>query len=372
MEGDLIRINRWLMPLSWLYGVCTGMRNLLFDSGILKSRSYPIPIINVGNITVGGTGKTPHVEYLIRLLSDRYRVAVLSRGYRRKTRGYILATEDSTPRDIGDEPWQMKRKFPHIYMAVDGNRCRGIRHLLTDEATKDVEVILLDDAFQHRHVRPGLNILLTDYHRILTDDCLLPAGRLREDAAGRYRADLIVVTKCPDTLSPMEYRVLRNSLTPKSWQQLYFSRLNYSSSLQGVLSKKMLPLASLKNTNVLLVTGIGSPEQMERDMAPLTKCVRALAYPDHHNFTRDDITAIQTAYSTMEQPCIILTTEKDAARFQHMGDEVKALRDKFYFLPIEIGFMRNATNIFNDKINRYVRKNQKHGSVAEGPHEVRA
>lgn len=370
MEGDLIRINRWLMPLSWLYGVCTEARNMLFDSGILKSKSYPVPIINVGNITVGGTGKTPHVEYLIRLLSDRYRVAVLSRGYRRKTRGYILATEDSTPAEIGDEPWQMKHKFPHIHMAVDGNRRRGVERLMKDEATRDVEVILLDDAFQHRYVKPGLNILLTDYHRILTDDCLLPAGRLRENAMGRYRADLIVVTKCPCALTPMEYRVLRSDISPNLSQQLFFSRLNYGSMLQGVFSKKMIPFVSLKNTNVLMVTGIGSPEQMECDMVPMVRSIKTLVYPDHHNFTIKDIAAIQEAYDAMAQPCIILTTEKDAARFQHVGMEAKTLRDRLYFLPIEIVFMRNAANTFNDKINRYVRKNQKYSSVAKSPHEV--
>ena len=185
MEGDFIKIYKWLMPLSWLYGLVVRLRNQLFEFGILKSRNFDTPIISVGNITVGGSGKTPHVEYLINLLKDNMKVAVLSRGYKRKSSGYVLADKESTMRDIGDEPYQMKTKFKNIYVAVDKNRCNGIDHILKDKETKDTDVILLDDAYQHRYVKPGINILLTDYHRLIIHDKLLPAGRLREPQSGK-------------------------------------------------------------------------------------------------------------------------------------------------------------------------------------------
>ena len=198
MEGDLIYINKKLRPLSWLYGLGVGFRNLLFEAGILKSHSYATPVISVGNITVGGTGKTPHVEYLIRLLKDKTNLAVLSRGYKRKSSGFVLAGNDSTMYDIGDEPFQMKQKFPDITVAVDKKRTRGISRLIDGEAGKDIDVILLDDAFQHRYVKAGINILLVDYHRLIIYDELLPSGRLREPVGSKDRADIVIVTKCPN------------------------------------------------------------------------------------------------------------------------------------------------------------------------------
>lgn len=174
MEGDFIKINEWMLPLSWLYGLGVKLRNQMFELGILKSRSFDIPVISVGNITVGGSGKTPHVEYLIRLLKDVTKVAVLSRGYKRKSKGYVLADNNTAMEDIGDEPFQMKTKFPDIHVAVDKSRCHGIDMLTENEETKDTSVILLDDAFQHRYVKPGINILLVDYHRLIIYDKLLP------------------------------------------------------------------------------------------------------------------------------------------------------------------------------------------------------
>src|SRR5574344_1478786 len=167
MEGDFIKTNQWLLPLSWLYGLGVWIRNLLFDTGVIKSRTFDIPIISVGNITVGGSGKTPHVEYLIRLLHDKFKVAVLSRGYKRKSKGYRLAGHDTTMHEIGDEPYQMHHKFQNVYVAVEANRCKGIETLMTSPETRDTQLILLDDAYQHRYVKPGLNILLVDYHRLI-------------------------------------------------------------------------------------------------------------------------------------------------------------------------------------------------------------
>ena len=188
MEGDFIKINEWLLPLSWLYGIGVRFRNFLFDVGIRKSHAFSLPVISVGNITVGGTGKTPHVEYLVRLLQTQGRVAVLSRGYKRKSRGFVLADASSTVSDIGDEPCQMKHKFPDAVVAVDAKRVRAIQRLTADNP--DIDAILLDDAFQHRQVKPGINILLVDYHRLVVYDKLLPAGRLREPLRGKNRADI--------------------------------------------------------------------------------------------------------------------------------------------------------------------------------------
>lgn len=226
-EGDLIKINEWLLPLSWLYGLGVRLRNQLYEMGILKSHTFGIPVIAVGNITVGGSGKTPHVEYLIRLLKDRMKVAVLSRGYKRKSRGYVLAGPETVSSEIGDEPYQMKNKFPDVFVAVDKDRCEGIRNLTTDETTKETDVILLDDAFQHRRVKPGINILLIDYHRLIIYDKLLPAGRLREPQNGKNRADIVIITKCPTDLKPMEFRVLTKAMNLFPYQDLYFSTLEY-------------------------------------------------------------------------------------------------------------------------------------------------
>lgn len=221
MEGDFIKIHRALLPLSWLYGLGVMIRNELFELGVLKSRSFDVPVISVGNITVGGAGKTPHVEYLVRLLKDVAQVAVLSRGYKRKSKGYVLAENDTPVEMIGDEPFQMKQKFPDIYIAVDKNRCEGIDRLVQDKQTENTDVVLLDDAFQHRYVKPGINILLIDYHRLIIYDKLLPAGRLREPLSGKIRADIVIVTKCPKELNPIDYRVLSKTMNLYPFQELF-------------------------------------------------------------------------------------------------------------------------------------------------------
>lgn len=212
-----------------------------------KSQSFSIPVISVGNITVGGSGKTPHVEYLIRLLHDKVKIAVLSRGYKRKTSGYVLADKDTTMSEIGDEPFQMHSKFDDIYVAVDAKRVRGIEKLQNEEPTKDVDVVLLDDAFQHRYVKPGINILLVDYHRLIIYDKMLPAGRLREPLSGKNRADIVIITKCPKDLKPMEFRVLTKAMDLYPFQKLYFTCINYDTP-KGVFEDQQIAKEELKTT----------------------------------------------------------------------------------------------------------------------------
>ena len=363
----MTQIRQWLMPLSWLYGLVTDVRNTLFDWGVLPSETYDIPIINVGNLTVGGTGKTPHVEYLIRLLSGRYRVAVLSRGYRRKTRGYLLSTPASTVYDIGDEPWQIKQKFPDVYVAVDANRRRGIARLMNDEATRDVQVILLDDAFQHRYVKAGQNILLVDYGRLISDDCLLPAGDLRERPSASRRATTVIVTKCPQHIPAIGYRAVMLSLHLRPYQQLYFSTFAYG-TMHRFWGKGTLEPSALRkeNTYVLLLAGIGNPQQMEQAVRRFAQHVTTLTFPDHHYYSRSDADLIRRTLESLPNPHVAATTEKDAARLQQLKWLDKEVQQLVYVLPIEVDFMRDERNKFDKTILDYVCENKRNSGMAQG------
>lgn len=369
MEGDFIKIREWLLPLSWLYGIGVWIRNQCFQMGILKSRSFKEPIISVGNITVGGSGKTPHVEYLIRLLRKQMKVAVLSRGYKRKSMGYVIADKQTTMRDIGDEPYQMKTKYPDVYIAVDKNRCNGIERLTTNEETKDTDVILLDDAYQHRYVKPGINILLVDYHRLIIYDKLLPAGRLREPKQGKNRADIVIVTKCPRDLKPMEYRVLTKALDLFPYQKLFFTTLKYT-CMKPMFHGEDRKLDDIKpDEHILLLTGIASPGQMMLDLKPFTEHITPLTYPDHHLFKKKDIRRINEMFAEMPEPKCIITTEKDNARLfgqEGLSDEV---RNHLYILPVEIEFMLGQQEEFNEKIIGYVRKNSRNSILAKATDE---
>lgn len=367
-EGDFISINEWLLPFSWLYGLGVRLRNHLFDLGILKSKAYDIPVISVGNITVGGSGKTPHVEYLIRLLQSITQVAVLSRGYKRKTKGYRLATIQSAMTEIGDEPHQMKHKFPDVYVAVDNKRTRGIEHLTSDEDTRNVGVILLDDAFQHRYVKPGINILLVDYHRLIIYDKLLPAGRLREPLDGKNRADIVIITKCPKDLKPMEFRVLTKAMDLFPFQDLYFTTIDYG-DLHGIFHKKTVARKSIKRHHVMLLTGIASPEQIMTDLKPHCRKIEPVTFGDHHAFTDKDIEDINRRYAAMPEPKIIITTEKDASRLTETQKLSKEVKQNIYTLPIHVRFMLDQEEGFNQKIIEYVRKNARNGSLAQAEND---
>lgn len=371
-EGDFIKINEWLRPLSWLYGIGVGIRNFLFDVNILKSRAFDVPVISVGNITVGGAGKTPHVEYLIRLLSEHSKVAVLSRGYKRKTKGYLLADENTTMSDIGDEPYQMHRKFKDIYVAVDKNRCQGIDRLTSDSETNDTDVILLDDAYQHRYVKPGINILLVDYHRLIIYDKLLPAGRLREPMNGKTRADIVIITKCPKELKPMSFRVLTRAMNLYPYQQLYFTCLEYDNltPIFEECKEGCKPLESITNDcNVMLLTGIASPEQLLRDLKPITSKINHLRFADHHNFTAADVQRINSEFDAIPSPKIIITTEKDASRIMGLEGLSDEVRSKIFALPIKVKVMLDKEEKFNSTIINYVHKNSRNSILVKGKND---
>jgi tetraacyldisaccharide 4'-kinase len=375
MEGDLIYVNKMLRPLSWLYGLGVGFRNLLFEAGILKSHSYATPVISVGNITVGGTGKTPHVEYLIRLLKDKTNLAVLSRGYKRKSCGFVLADNNTTMYDIGDEPYQMKQKFPDITVAVDKKRTRGISRLINGEAGKNIDVILLDDAFQHRYVTPGINILLVDYHRLIIYDELLPSGRLREPMSSKDRADIVIVTKCPASMKPMEFRVLTKAMALYPYQQLYFSTHEYGELERLESSTELTDIVQLKDLadkHVLLLTGIASPEQMRLDLEAYAKTLEPLAFADHHHFKEKDILLINETFNKLPSPKCIITTEKDAVRLRAVEGLSNDVLQHFYVLPIHIKLMLDQEELFNKHIIDYVRKNSRNSILAKSKDDYKS
>ena len=366
MEGDLIKINEWLTPLSWLYGAGVFVRNEMFELGLLKSKSFDIPVISIGNITVGGTGKTPHTEYLIQLLHRHFKVAVLSRGYKRKTKGFLLADAKTKMQDIGDEPFQIKEKFPDIYVAVDKNRCHGIERLCEESVAPGTEVILLDDAFQHRYVKPGIDILLIDYHRMITEDKLLPAGRLREPKEGKSRANIVIVTKCPRDIKPMGFRVISKALNLYPYQKLYFSTFKYGDLLAAHPDRNNRPLSTLRrDEHVLLLTGIASPEQMIIDLGQYTKNITSLSFQDHHYYSEKDLQNIYDTFQKLPEKKLIITTEKDFSRLKGMNLH-EEIRKNLYVLPIEVEFMQEQENTFNENIIGYVRKNSRNSILAKG------
>ena len=347
-------IKLLLLPFSLIYGLAVGTRNILFNMGVLKSKSFDTPVICVGNITVGGTGKTPHTELIIRELKKKFHIACLSRGYKRKTTGFILADKQSTAQTIGDEPMQIKNKFPDILVACDGNRVRGIHQLLNLQSPP--EVIVLDDAFQHRYVQAGKNILLVDYNRPVHKDHLLPFGRLRENTNALKRADYIIVTKCPANLQPIERRLLYKHLKIKPYQQLYFTILGYGEIKS--LSQNTIAELPTPESRILCITGIATPKPYIEHLETFTKNITHIAFSDHHHFSKKDIKQIEQAFQKMKGANkYIFTTEKDAVRLQTY-DLPKSIRKSIYYIPIIPIFLQNGESFLNE-ISEYVRKNKK-------------
>ncbi len=348
-----------LLPFSVLYGWVMQIRNFLFDKHLLRSQSFSLPVINIGNISVGGTGKTPHTEYLIRLLQEQYSVAVLSRGYRRKSKGYILAGTNVTASMIGDEPFQMKRKYPSVTLAVDERRTHGIKQLLSAENSSGPEVILLDDAYQHRQVTPSLNILLTDVHFPLYEDYMLPTGNLREPISGKKRADIIIVTKCESKMSQSEQETIRKKLSLLPGQSLFFTTICYK-HLRAVYEteahQQVIALSELRyDTRILMITGIASPKPMLQELKKYALHTSSLVFPDHHFFREKEVLHIAQLFEQIEsENKLIIMTEKDAMRFRESPFVSELMRPSIYYLPIEVGFLTHGESKFNQIVLNHV------------------
>jgi tetraacyldisaccharide 4'-kinase len=331
-------IRKLLFPFSILYWIVTSIRNFCYDNGILKSYLFDIPIIAVGNLSVGGTGKTPQIEYLIRLLSSNYKIATLSRGYKRKSEGFVLANDNSNVEMLGDEPFQFYKKFPDIQVAVDANRKNGIEQLLRSK--NKPEIILLDDAYQHRKVKADFYILLTTYNDLFVDDYLLPTGNLRESRNGAKRASIIVVTKCPKELSEIEMKPIREKLSLEKNQKVFFSYINYDDFVYSNSNK--IAVAEIIQKEKILLAGIAKPKPFFEYLNSGTDQV--LEYPDHHDFTENEIIEIKNK----AQAKLIVTTEKDFMRLQG-----KLSENQLFYLPIKSDFIENK-NDFDTSILNFV------------------
>lgn len=320
---------RILLPFSWIYGFVMWVRNWMFDHGVLSQRQYDIPVISIGNLAVGGTGKTPHVEKILRMLSGR-RVAVVSRGYGRKTHGFLVVESNSRAEDVGDEPLQMKRKFPEVTFVVDENRCEAIECLIKSESRP--EFVVLDDAFQHRYVKPWMQILLTDYSRLFTQDHVMPAGRLREFKSGYRRADLIIVTKCPEKITLEEARKIKSEINHGSNQKVLFTSIVYK-----------IPAEQFRGKRVVVLTGIARPEPLIEYVGRFAAETIHLRFADHHSYTQRDIERICKAAETAD---MLVTTEKDAMRLENTAVcQAPEINKKLQIIPIEVKVLFRKTKI---------------------------
>lgn len=328
-----------LFPFSIIYYIVTTIRNFFFDIGILKSTSFSFPVIVVGNLSVGGTGKTPQVEYLINLLKNKFNIAILSRGYKRKSKGFVLVNNHHTVRDVGDEPLQYFKKFSDVSIAVDVNRVEGIKKL---GVKNSLDAIVLDDAYQHRKVKGSYYILLTKYDDLFLDDFILPVGNLREARVGASRADCIVITKCPEHITLIERENIQQRLS-KYCKTVFFSTIVYSDKIYGNLE---ISLKELKKYKVLLITGIANPKPLLNFMDQQEVSYKHLQFSDHHNFTSKEITTIKDHFNKLEnKQKIILTTEKDYVRISN--------KLKVSYLPIKTKFLENSTQ-FDELILNHI------------------
>jgi tetraacyldisaccharide 4'-kinase len=339
-----------LFPFSLVYGAIIFVRNKCFDWGWFKSQSFSIPIISVGNLEVGGSGKTPMVEYLIRLLKNDCQLATLSRGYGRKTKGFRWVKPDDEATETGDEPLQIKRKFEDITVAVCENRVFGI-----EEISKHHQLILMDDAYQHRAVKPGLSILLFDYHQLKKPKLLLPAGNYRECFAGRKRANILIITKIPADISSAERRKIKQDLSPFYNQKVFFSFIAYHQKLTQIFTNQELAVNKISNeTHILLITGIAKTAPLITELQKYSKHIIHHAYADHHQFSQKNMLKLVTEFKQLAvTDKIIITTEKDAVRLkaQEFKNTIKDL--PIYEWPIEVVFNENRKTEFNNLIKEY-------------------
>jgi tetraacyldisaccharide 4'-kinase len=331
-------LRKLLFPFAILYDFITSIRNFFFDKGIMKSNSFDIPVIAVGNLSVGGTGKTPQIEYLIRLLSENYKIATLSRGYKRKSEGFILADENVNAKSIGDEPFQYYQKFSQIQVAVDANRTNGIQQLLAQK--NPPEIILLDDAFQHRKVKAGLYILLTAYNDLYCADFILPVGNLRESRNGAHRAKIVIVTKCPESLSLDEKNKIEVQLNLNPNQKLFFTSISYDSEAFSESGK--IPVNEIQKMDKILLAGIAKPKPFFNFLKK--EGDELLAFPDHHHFSENEISEIKVKAKNK----LIITTEKDYVRIKEQFPA-----EQLYYLPIQSTFLEDK-NVFDEAVSTFV------------------
>jgi tetraacyldisaccharide 4'-kinase len=337
-----------LFPFSLIYALLIWVRNKLFDKGWISSSSFNLPLIGIGNLSTGGTGKSPMVEYLLRSFKDQYKMAVLSRGYKRKTSGYALANEQSTALEIGDEPMQFYKKFPSVTIAVGEERIVAIPQLLHD--VPGIEVIVLDDAYQHRYIKPGLNILLTDYNNLYTRDWFLPTGDLRDLPSSYKRADVLVVTKCPGDLTTEQRDGIRDELNPLPHQQVFFTTISYGTPYHLVTGQ---PTTLLATTEALLVSGIANPKQLKKYLSDNTEAYYELLYADHHIFSIDDLKEIRKRFESIASTeKIIITTEKDAMRLTKFHEAF--VNYPVFVLPIGMVFLFGDENRFHELITNFI------------------
>jgi tetraacyldisaccharide 4'-kinase len=345
----------FLFPLSIIYGFVVWFRNKLFDFKIIKQHEFDIPVISDGNISVGGTGKTPHSEYIISLFQKDFNIALLSRGYGRKTKGFLIADENSTSKTIGDEPMQIKKKFQNITVAVDEKRVRGINKLTENS---DLNLVILDDAYQHRSVKPGMNILLIDYYNLISEDHILPAGNLRESETEKYRAHIIFITKSPKNIKPIDRRIIEKDLVLYPYQSLYFTTLNYG-NLINIFNKNTIELNN--KTHYLILTGIANPKPLYKYISDIADNTTKIKFSDHHKWSSHDFEKIKTAYKNISEiNKIIITTEKDYIRLidSEFIELIKEL--PIYYIPIEVDFLdQEQKKVFNKQIVNYVKKNKR-------------
>ena len=346
-------IQLLLTPFSLLYGLAIGLRNTAYKYHLLKGVEFNLPVIAVGNLTVGGAGKTPHIEYLIRLLKDYINVATLSRGYGRKTRGFLLVHPNNAATEVGDEPLQFKRKYPDIMVSVCENRTFAIPQLVMKE--EDLQVVLLDDAFQHRSINPGLNILLTEYRHPYTKDFLLPAGRLREWPAAAQRADVIIVSKCPKTLSLQERQTMIDELQPLSYQRIFFSHYVYLKPYY--IFNPIHRISLSQDLHLLLISAIARTEYLVDHLEAQVASVRVLQYEDHHYFTNYDVSHLKRNFEQIQaSKKIILTTEKDAMRLELHRSYLIDNKLPIFVLPIEVAFHQDDALAFDDLVKQFLLK----------------
>lgn len=345
-----------LAPISWIYGLVVNLRNKFFDWKIFRSEEFDIPIVCVGNLTVGGTGKTPHTEFLIEHFSRNYHIAVLSRGYKRKTKGFVEATTKSSYRKIGDEPKQIKLKYPDIPVAVCEKRAEGIKRLR--ELHPEINLIILDDAFQHRYVEPWVNVVLMDYTRPIYTDHFLPQGRLRDSKKQMRRAQIVIVTKCPEDIKPIDMRVTRKALDLYPYQGLYFSR-PVQGQLIPLFPEHEMPVPK-RETNVIAMAGIANPKIFFGQLSERFNVQKTLVYADHYVYKVGDLSKLEKMLSVLPPDTAIIVTEKDAVKLSSRKKIPVSLQKRLWFAPIEVRFLDNGEQGFIRQINEYVRTNHKY------------